>query len=172
MYNPKHLKTVFLAVSLTFSAAVYAEDVGTVGAGIQISPNSSTAAQEIAEINERLAVLSARLAELEMRTNIAKKQDELNKAISSPSSIDEAFVPSVLEIDGIDGRLRAVLSVQGGKTQSVRTGDKVGAWTVKSIRMDSVTVQKGKEVLQLGFGSSSISQDNQTDQLSNQFPLQ
>jgi type IV pilus biogenesis protein PilP len=166
------MKAVCLALSLTFSTAGFAEDSGDIGTINQIAPRSSAAAHEIAEINERLAVLSARLAELEMQTNIAKKQDELNKAKMSPSSVDETFIPSVLEIDGIDGRLRAVLSVQGGKTQSVRTGDKVGAWTVKSIKMDSVTVQKGREVLQLGFGATSINPEQNPGQMTGQFPIQ
>lgn len=122
----------------------------------QFSAKTSAAANEIADINERLAVLTAKLAELELQSKIASKREEINK-VNNPLSTTgaDSFVPTVMDIDGVDGKLRASLYVQGGNTQSVRVGDKVGSWKVKEIKMDSVTVQKGKEVVRLGFGSYS-----------------
>lgn len=114
--------------------------------------NVSSSAKEIADINERLAVLNARFAELEMQSKIATKKSEINK-VKNPNDFNVEFVPSVAFIDGVDGNLKAVLYVEGGNTQSVSVGDKVGGWKVKGIKMDSVTVQKGKEVRHLGFGS-------------------
>lgn len=125
----------------------------------------SATAEQIANINERLAVLSAQLAEIEMQAKIAEKQAELNKAKNPamPSSYSDSFEPSVDYIDGVDGKYKASLYVQGGKTQSVRVGDKVGGWTVKQIKMDSVTVQKGKETLYLGFGAYSGNQEKESN---------
>jgi len=114
----------------------------------------STSAKEIADVNERFAVLNARFNELEMKLKIATKEAELKKTLHpDTSAVNDVFVPSVAYIDGVDGKLKAALNVQGGNTQSVKVGDMVGVWKVKDIKMDSVTVQKGKEVIYLGFGS-------------------
>jgi len=130
--------------------------------------NVSSSAKEIADINERLAVLNARFAELEMQSKIATKKSEINKA-NNPNDIGhDGFAPSVAFIDGVDGSLKAVLYVEGGNTQSVSIGDKVGGWKVKSIKMDSVTVQKGKELKRLGFGSYTNS-DNPASSSGTQF---
>lgn len=121
---------------------------------------TNPAAERIAQINERLAILSAELAELEMQSKIVEKRSEISKnSNSAQSSFADEFVPSVDFIDGIDGKYKASLFVQGGNTQSVRVGDKVGAWKVKEIKMDSVTVQKDKTVLRLGFGSFTQNQN-------------
>lgn len=122
-----------------------------------VSAKTSAAANEIADINERVAVLSARLAELEMQAKIAGKLTEINKA--DGSSAGDTYIPTVMSISGIDGNFRASIYVRGGNTQSVRVGDRVGAWKIKNIQVDSVTVQKGREVLRLGFGSSPATQD-------------
>lgn len=132
------------------------QDAGMAPTRPQFSGKTSAAANEIADINERLAVLTARLAELELQSKIATKKEEINKANNPLSaSGSDSFVPTVMDIDGVDGKLRASLYVQGGNTQSVRVGDKVGSWKVKEIKMDSVTVQKGKDIVRLGFGSYS-----------------
>lgn len=115
-------------------------------------PVPSAAASEIAAVNERLAVMSARLAELELQAKIAAKKSEISK-VNAPSFVDESFTPSVSEIGGIDGKIWAKLVVQGGNTQTVRVGDRAGAWRVIGIRPDSVTVQRNGETLHLPFGS-------------------
>lgn len=115
----------------------------------------SREAAEIASINERIAVMSARFAELEMQAKISAKRAEIDKSMASgkaASSVDETFIPSVREISGIDGRIWAILNVQNGNTQTVRVGDKVGGWRVAEIQSDSVTVRKGAETVRLSFG--------------------
>lgn len=141
----------------------------------QISPKSIATANELADINERMSLLDAKLSEIKLQTDIAEKRNELRKATAPTASLtDDSFVPSVMDIDGIDGKLKASLYVHGGNTQSVRVGDKVGAWKVKEIKMDSVTVQKGKEVIRLGFGTYApepvIAGAGNTMQGSPQFP--
>lgn len=153
MLNKKlHLALVgaFFVPTIAFSADFSSQD-------IKQPQVYSAAAEQIANINERIALLSAQLAELEMHAKIAEKQAELSKAKNpvATSAYSENYVPSVDYIDAVDGKYKASLYIQGGNTQAVRVGDKVGAWTVKQIKMDSVTVQKGKEVVYLGFGAYS-----------------
>lgn len=124
-------------------------------APVMAATKPSREAAEIAAINERLAVMTARLAELEMEAKIATKRSEIIKSNALPSMVDETFIPSVLEISGIDGKIWAVLNVHGGNTQTVRVGDRVGAWRVTAINSDSVTVKNKSEVLRLAFGISA-----------------
>ena len=162
----KKLKLALIAAAF-IPAVAFAEEPT---AQNQKSPQvHNQAAVQIADINERLALLTAQLAELEMKTKIADKQVELSKAInpSTPSMYSDNYVPSVDFIDGVDGKYKASLFVQGGNTQSVRVGDKVGAWKVKEIKMDSVTVQKGKEIVYLGFGAYNAN-PSQANSLNNQ----
>lgn len=148
-------KKLHLLIVATLSLPAIAHAVEPVGQEIKSPQMHSAAAEQIANINERLAVLSAQLAEIEMQAKIAEKQTELNKARNPtvPSLYSDSYIPSVDYIDGVDGKYKASLYIQGGNTQLVRVGEKVGAWTVKQIKMDSVTVQKGKEVVYLGFGA-------------------
>lgn len=120
----------------------------------------SAEAAEIAAINERVAVMAARLAELDLQAKIATKQAEITKAAQTPipsgmPQVDETIIPSVSEISGIDNRIWAVLNVQGG-TQTVRVGDVAAGWKVTAIKPDSVTVDKKGRTLHLSFGSSTI----------------
>lgn len=143
---------------------------------------SSTAnvAKEISDINSRVAVLSARLSEIEMKAKIASKLSEIDKIENGDSAGtgdlpnqppalpiapmtgnpsldlmgDMSTIPGIKEIDGIDGKLRATLYLDNGGTQVVRVGDHVGDWVVKNIQIDSVTVQKGKQLKKLPFGGA------------------
>lgn len=147
--------------------------------------------QRVAEINERMALLSAQLAELELKAKIAstvaqiadignkdkkdKKKDE-NATLSpaggswnsTPSALPSQNVskylpsmrvgtsmPVVKAIEGVDGRLKAVLQVRGEGTRTVRIGETVAGWTIRDIKVDSVTVQKGKTTRELYFGASN-----------------
>lgn len=157
MFNPK--KCALYAL-LAACLPAYANGPAAASQPVQAAPRPAVPgpgkeAAEIAAINERLAVMTARLAELEMQAKIAAKKSEISK-VNSSSSVDDSFIPSVHEISGIDGRIWAVLNVQSGNTQTVRVGDKVGAWRVTDIRADSVTVRKGGETLRLSFGLNTI----------------
>lgn len=147
----KKLKAV-LAVMLFIPTVVLSEDGSTIGHNRE---GAYSTAEQIADINERMAVLSAELAELEVKAKIALKRAELNNAINPNASADSESLPSVDYINGVDGNMKASLFIQGGHTQFVGVGDKVGAWRVKQIKTDSVVLQKGKEVVNLGFGTYS-----------------
>ena len=115
---------------------------------------NSVSASEIALINERMSVMQASLAELELQVKMATKRDELRKLNSGPIAADDGFTPSVVEIGGMDGKLTANLMMQGGNVQAVRVGDRVGGWQIKEITIDSLTMVKGKESKRLAFGTS------------------
>lgn len=139
---------------------------------------AETAAEEIKRINEQIAVLSARLTEVEFKAKIAAKEAELAKlqrdgrdgnapgthTASSPLAVNanpvptapavaQEEIPVVRSIDGMDGKLRATLALRGGVVQSVGVGEKFGAWTTKEISVSAVTLVKGKEVVRLAFGN-------------------
>lgn len=121
----------------------------------QISNASREKAEEIAAINERLGVLTARLAELEMQAKISSKLEEINRGKNS--SFDTNDLPIVTGISGVDSVLKATLMLSNGRTQSARIGDMVGSWKITDIQMDSVTVKQGKQTVKLAFGSGQTS---------------
>jgi type IV pilus biogenesis protein PilP len=63
-------------------------------------------------------------------------------------------MPSIKEIEGIDGDLKATIYLENGVTQVVRVGDRAGKWTIKEIQVDAVTVQDGDTIEKLGFGQT------------------
>ncbi len=155
---------------------------------------SQDVGRRVAEINERMALLSAQLAELELKAKIATKiseiadignKDKPDKKKETPNSLDMggsfqtqppnfgsrvvpqmpllragSGMPVVKSVEGIDGNLKASLEVKGEGVRTVHIGDKVAGWTVQNIRVDAVTVQKGKTVQELYFGSGAKESDN------------
>lgn len=148
MFNRKTL--AFIAV-----AAVALSAFAQTSAAAADKPNPE--AEKIAKINERIAVMSAQLAELEMRAKLTAKQVEIEKSReSSQGLIDTNFIPTVREIGGVDGHIWAVLNVAGGNTQTVRIGDVINSWRVTQISRDAVTVQRGNDEMRLSFGLSPV----------------
>lgn len=145
-------RNALLLAAMIASFPVFAQSPGVAPAMSQ----PSREAARIAVINERIAVMSAELAELEMQAKISTKRAEIDKVSeagnSSASSLNDGFIPSVKEINGIDGRIWAVLNVAGGNTQTVRVGDRVGVWRITHILPDSVTVKRGDDTMRLAFG--------------------
>lgn len=122
------------------------------------SAKISQEAAEISAINQRIAVMAARLAELEMQAKIKAKESELAKGMSADSGvprIEDNVIPSVSEISGIDNKIWAVVNVRGG-TQTVRVGDVAAGWRVTNIKSDSVTVEKMGRKLILSFGNNLV----------------
>lgn len=128
-----------------------------IAAALLVAPLTASAgntAQELKDINERIAIESARLAEIELRLKIAKQQVELDRLgtpVQSLPSVDE--VPTVRGIEGMGGKLKATLALRGGVTQVVGTGEKFGEWTVTKIDAAAVTLTRGKESIRLSFGN-------------------
>lgn len=123
-----------------------------------------SAAQEIARINERIAILSAQLAEIELQSRIATKQAEITKLTTpqpreamptSPVITAEDLVddnaPTIREISGVDGQLYATLVMGDGSVQSVRAGDQVGDWKIDQVLISGVQVKQGGKKRNLSF---------------------
>lgn len=120
-----------------------------------IAFRTSAAASAIANINERMSVKEAELAELELDAKIVNKRAEIDNLRRGPSApTDDGFTPTVLEIGGADGKLTASLVMHGGNVQTVRVGDMVGGWEVRKITVDALTLARGKETKRLAFGAS------------------
>ena len=130
-------------------------------------------ADEIATINERLALMSAQLAELDLKAKIVQKVAEIQKiesgetdkgnsaspsAVSAQATITEPQQswPTVRDVSGVDGKLRATLRMGDGKMRTIHQGDDVQGWTVKSIKVSGVTLSKGNRETELDFTYTSI----------------
>ncbi|MDO8301187.1 type IV pilus biogenesis protein PilP [Lacisediminimonas sp.] len=125
---------------------------------------AESAAEKIAKINESIAILTAQKAELELRAQIANKQAEIGKSSAGGAGYagggmarqataggHDIGLPVVRSIEGMDGRLVAMLAFPGGLMQRVKQGEKIhGDWTVADIGTHSLTLTRGREIVRLG----------------------
>jgi type IV pilus biogenesis protein PilP len=145
----------------------------------------SAAAKDIMAINERVALLSAELAELEIKAQIAAKNAEIEKLDSDFTSSPTSFtsmgqnsvpvlpldpvnlgaasmvdpgIPTVTSVQGVDDQMKATLSLGQGQTQSVQVGDRVGGFEITEITVHRVTARSGKRSVILPFSDSSSTQ--------------
>lgn len=136
MFNPKY-STILTCALLVAPISAYAANT----------------AEEIARINENVAVLSAKLSEIEIQSKLVAKQQEIVKLNALPPATPEAL-PVVSSIEGADGRLVATLVKTGGVVQSVMKGDRVEKWTVLNIEFNKVTLIYRKKLTRLAFGNA------------------
>ncbi|MEW5890663.1 MAG: pilus assembly protein PilP [Pseudomonadota bacterium] len=137
MFNPRKL-----AIALTAGLFV---SQASAGEGV---------ADEIARINEQIAVLSAQVKELDLRLQIATKRAEIERLAGGGAAGMSGELPVVRGIEGIDGKLKATLVFAGGIQQTVAKGETTrGGWTVAEINVNSVSLVRGKEKVRLGFGN-------------------
>lgn len=113
---------------------------------------ASGAAEEIARINEQIAIQSAILQDLEVKAKIAGKQQEIDRLRNAPGG-SSSDTPVVRSIEGSSGRLFATLAMGGGVSQTVGKGDKFGEWTVVKIDVNAVFLNRRKNTIRIGFGS-------------------
>ncbi len=130
-----------------------------VGAAIALPAFAGSAAEEIARMNESIALLSAQKAELELRSQVAEKKIGLDRFLgagaATMNSSETEQAPVVKRIEGIDGRLSASLLLGNGAQKIVKTGEKIpGGWTVAKIEVDSVSLVRRSEKIRLGFGNT------------------
>ena len=117
-------------------------------------------AEQVKQINEEIAVLSARLQRLDVEAKIAAKEAEKLRSVGSLSSTlmpdagkSPGELPVVKGIEGFDGKLSAKLITRGGLEQTVREGEKLGVWTIKAITVNAVVIAHGGETVRLAFGN-------------------
>lgn len=126
---------------------------------------AQSTAEEVRQINEEIAVLQARLSKIDVEAKIAAKEAEKLRSSGAGAFGRNEFhagedTPVVKAIDGMDGKLTATLVMRGGAVQTVRVGEKVGAWTTKAITVNSVTLSRGKETVRLAFGTEPAAGSN------------
>lgn len=110
--------------------------------------------EQLQRINDNIALLNARKQELELRSQVASKQAEIDRITNADiSNIDRARHPVVQSIEGADGKMVATLGFGSGTQQNVRQGDAIsGGWQVSRIAVDAVYITRGKDRVRLAYG--------------------
>lgn len=110
---------------------------------------ADTTAAELTKLGESIAILTAKQKKLELEAKIAQQQSDLARG-----NRDATDLPSVLGIEGVDGKLVARLSFSRGVEQSAKTGEKVrGGFIIVQITVNEVVLSRGNEKIRLPFGS-------------------
>ncbi len=122
------------------------------------SAYSQTAAEKIRKINEEISVLTIQLQKLEIESKISQKQLEIRKGAAggNPSMYSYEKPPIIQAIEGIDGKLTALMTLSDGSSIVAIEGDKVGNFTIKKISPQSVLAEHGQRIIRLSFGKDRI----------------
>ena len=111
------------------------------------------AAEDIANINERVLLLSAQLSELELKAKIASKQAEVDRAGAPVGGHAALPLPVVRAIDSYRKRWVATLAFPGGQSTVASVGDILpNGYRVQSIAVNEVLIVRGKTSERLTFG--------------------
>lgn len=117
-----------------------------------------TAQEKIISANERMAVLRAKHAELEVEAQIAAKKAEIRK-IKGEDRFEAkggASMPTVKAIEGIDSHKMATISYPSGEEETVRVGDTLkSGWKVTSMDIRTVSLVRKREKVRLYASSGS-----------------
>ncbi|MBP9714390.1 MAG: type IV pilus biogenesis protein PilP [Sterolibacterium sp.] len=134
-------------ISLTLIATCYLGSASTALAEDSIQ-------EQLQRINDSIAVLNAKRQELELRSQVASKQAEIDRITNADSmNIDRSRHPVVQSIEGADGKLVAMLAFGSGIQQNVRQGDSIpGGWQVSKVAVDAVYITRGRDRVRLAYG--------------------
>lgn len=140
MFSPKYFILILVfGTHAAFSSSVLAQE---------------SIPEQLQRINESIAVLTAKKQELELRSQIAAKQAEIDRTTNADVlNIDRVRHPVVRSIEGADGKMVATLAFGSGQQQNVKQGDKIpGGWLVSRIGVDAVHISRGNERVRLNYG--------------------
>lgn len=137
--------------------------------------------KELQEINQRRAVFEAQLKEAEVQKKLMDINAQMglmetgkkaaaaaklnpgapaNPAASQPhAGLDfERGIPTVAYVEGLKGKLEAVLVYRGNARQRVKLGDVVNGTLVEKISLNEVVLKdvKSKATIQLQFSTTAI----------------
>lgn len=134
--------SMLLLICMGFSGGVFAEE-------------NANSAGTIAELNEKNAILAARIKLVDSEVQMAQKQAELAK-LKGTSNLDKGGLPSLRSIEGVNGSMYATLTHSDGGSVTVEKGETLpGGWVVESIQPRGVTLAKGRERERLILRSAS-----------------
>lgn len=129
--------------------------IAMIFAGAKISFADESPAEQIKRLNEESAVLSAKLEKADQEAKLAQKQldiEKLRQQSGTGANTTSSDLPVIRQIEGANGQNQAVLATGGGILKTVRTGDKVGEYTVSKITVNSVELRSRDKKVLLGFG--------------------
>jgi type IV pilus biogenesis protein PilP len=147
-----------VALALLFSGAACAGDGKTAGT-----------VSEIIRLNDEIQALQMELKRVDLQAQIAAKKTEMSPKplpampATGPTTLPPPLpggggrsigsMPMVTGLEGVDGKLRATLAIQGEGSVIVVEGDVLpDGWRVERITESSVTVRKDKARRSLPFG--------------------
>ena len=158
MQNPKFKMLGAICLALNIAASAHAQQ--------------STTALELQLIAERTAILEAKLKQLELEAKVAKITTEIaiapatgapiqpantKRFSSTPDVFADIGLPSVVQVEGVKGRLEAVIAYSGGSRQRVKEGDRVGGYTIARISVnDVILVDDKKKTTRLSFTATPV----------------
>lgn len=123
--------------------------------------------EEVQAVSERIAVLEARLKELELENKTKKliaENAQLGAAAQRSANVDadsDYGVPTVDRVEGLKGALEAVLVYRGNVRQRVKEGDQIFGSMVRRIAINEVVlvdVKSGRSN-RLQFGAAPVTRD-------------
>lgn len=146
MHNHKLIPSSLVSLVLMASC--------TLAAPTPVMAQQESLQEQLQRINDNIALLNARKQELELRSQVATKQAEIDRITNADiSNIDRARHPVVQSIEGADGKMVATLGFGSGTQQNVRQGDSIsGGWQVSRIAVDAVYITRGKDRVRLAYG--------------------
>ena len=113
---------------------------------------AQSTAEEITAITERVHILNAQKAEMDLRAQIAARQQELDRynGLGRFEPNEDQTIPMVKTIEGSDGKMLATIAYVSGNEETIRVGDVIkGKWKVTHIDIRSVHLQRGKDKTRL-----------------------
>jgi type IV pilus biogenesis protein PilP len=126
----------------------------------QVEPVSTRA---IREMSENSAILEARLREIKISNEIdealAKKAERESSRVQKTARTlsSDVGTPTVVYVEGVKGRLEALLQFRGGARQRVRVGDSVHGAVVQKIALNDVVLYdtSAKTTVRLQFSEAA-----------------
>lgn len=158
-------RILIICVLTVFNASVYADSNN--------DESSDSNTQRLRELAKQNTLLQAERANLQVQSDIAAQKAQIRKyesgedvvttpngnvAIARPSSGNQGsqanITPVVVGIEGVDHSFIASILTASGRSNVV-VGDKLpNGWIVKNIKINSVTIQREKDIINLPFGNS------------------
>lgn len=126
-------------------------------------PDASQVSRELKEISERSVLLEAKIKEAELAAKLEKtlaeraQKEASAKNVSASLQAAEVGTPVVSHVEGVQGKLEAVLVYPNGSRQRVKTGDAIYGAVVQKVALNEVLLfdTKTKSQVRLQFSQAA-----------------